>query len=59
MELDFEDENEDLREVDNKSPFDYRTEQPFCRVQKNFNEKIEDGLPTIFEKSTIEMIEPY
>ena len=31
------------------------TEQQYPRTQKNFNDKIEDGLPTIFEKSTIEM----
>ena len=35
------------------------TEQQFPRIQKNFNEKIEDGLPTIFEKSTFEMADQY
>ena len=35
------------------------TEQQFPRTQKNFNDKIEDGLPTIFEKSTFEMADQY
>jgi hypothetical protein len=31
--LDFEEENGDLRDDDNnKSPFDYRTEQPFAKT---------------------------